>query len=264
MRDLIVLVIVFSSSLLLGSDSSIDKRVQFYLSSSLGYYHQFNSIYDSRITSSLIDNSERIIQGRLSFGVSPIKNYGINLDLTLGLGKPPIYSDFNGMIQERFGNEYYVVSTNDYRNPLSNTEGIVHSKLISLTFYRSFSTRKFKINPYFGVGLYSFETNFGSSILKSKNSNEVLSISYRFLDNVRQTKDFLTLVTGIKLVFPIKKSWNLFLEPQFNLTFIDYFYVESINNSLLGKEAINNYPYKTELMSIMGSIGVLLNLNEIN
>ena len=54
------------------------------------------------------------------------------------------------------------------------------------------------------------------------------------------------------------------LNIQINLTFIDYFYVESINNSLLGKEAINNYPYKTELMSIMGSIGVLLNLNEIN
>lgn len=263
MRYLIVLFIVFVSSLLLGSDSSADKRVKFYLSSSFGYYHQFNSIYDSRITSSLIDNNERTILGRLSFGVSPIKNYGVNLDVTLGIGKPPIYSDFTNMIQERYGNEYYVVSTNDYRNPLSNTEGIVSGKLISLTFYRSFKTPNFEINPYLGVGLYSFETNFGSSIMKSKNSNEVLSISYRFLDNVRQTKDFFTLITGIKLVYPIKRSWKLFLEPQFNLTFIDYFYVESINNSLLGKEEINYYPYKTELMSVIGSIGVLLDLNEL-
>lgn len=163
-------------------------------------------------------------------------------------------SKFFQMISSEYQNDYFVTpqsgpSYDGFCIIGGNTErgylGII---------YR-FESNHFLIYPKLSIGVTSFDTDVGSAILKEKNSNRVLKVSY---ESDKVNNDYLTIATSATIGYKISKRFFFNVDLMTSHFKINKIYVKSIKDLNSGIINIEEISYQKNVFNLSVGAGIII------
>ena len=213
-------------------------RSQWLVSPSFGINTPITKALDNSDTNPLFQYDDHSLYYQVSGSYFFKKHWGVCLEIQLMQGKntTPRSDRFSKQMESSYGNNFFVTPSSgaDYAAS-SEMDG---SRVLTGIGYRYYTTKAL-IYPKMLIGLQSFYTDWGTAVLKEKNSNQEISISF---DPKTGPNDLFMIALGNSFGYRISRRLNLSADVM-----LSYFRLKTdfeknktdlINDQILSQEEI--------------------------
>lgn len=161
--------------------------------------------------------------------------------------------NFSNVIKSKHGDNYYVTpSTGASYDDFDYVGGDFGRGFIGL-IYR-FEKRKFFIYPKFSIGVTSFHSDWGTALLKQKNSNNLLKVTY---DSGKRPNDHFILATSTAIGYKLSKKIYLNIDLMTSYYKTDITFIEKTTDLNTNISTSKNYRYNKDIFTLSFGGGLI-------
>jgi len=250
---------IFISILLLGffSESSycqdsLNYKSKWHTRPNYGVNFPITKLLDGRIPDNLFEYGDNSTYWQvLSVSYFFCKHWGVEFNFQ-GMTAKNIYKRdeiFIDAMKSEYKNNYYVTpSTGANYDNFNAFSGNFERGFIGL-IYR-YEKKRFFVYPKFSIGVSSFYTDWGNAILKQKNSNNLIEVSY---DSGKIPNDHFIMATSAAFGYKLSKRFYLNIDLMTSYYKTDITFIKKMTDLNTNISTSENIRYNKDIYTF--SIG---------
>ena len=258
---IILFLLMGYSCIIAQSNSDWSYKVKWQARPSIGLNFPLKKLFNNSLTDNLIDYHDGTNYYLQVITVSYFfhKHWGVELSYQGSSSNKANGKNrgnrFAEMLLNEYGANYFITPSSGASYGNSNIfEGNVGSGLIGIIYRKEFN--RFFVHPKLAFGITSFYTDWGETILKEKNSNNLLKINY---STGKLPNDHFTTATSLVVGYKITEKifWNIEVSASYFKT--DFKYKRKVIDQSTGMISISDFSqYKKDIFML--GIGTGLNV----
>lgn len=256
-KTILTICLACSISAMLGQALYVEYP-SIYLKISTGASIPFSKIINGQFTDPLVqydDNHSYIEYFTTGFFFGQHLGFELNFMNCTGSNSERGRYYFKNTLEERYGENYYITSTN--RSP--TYDSFIRTgfdKFFVSVMYRV-KYERYLVMPKLSFGATSVPLNRWDVILKEKNNNNYLNLS---ISPDNYTSSYFTVGPGITLGRRVFNQLVLTLDIQYTWFRMDFDYEMITRDMVLNSSSTETFPYRKNIHSMNIGIGLIYNI----
>ncbi|MEI6089041.1 MAG: hypothetical protein WCR42_01175 [bacterium] len=250
----IIFTLILSLSISINAKDNY-KPIKWVVRPSIGITFPLTKVQGGYITDGLIDVTKKSMYLQYISSTLFIGNFGIEFTYyeNKNVSNTDRFNKFVNTVNNKYGDKYFAETSSSSYFQDSEYDNINFGKGGLGPVYK-FEKDRWLVIARTLFGVTSITTDWGSTTLKGKGTNEIINIDW---NSGKNFKDNVTFNPSLTIGYRIAKRIVLDFDLNYCMYNINYKYIETIKNVNLDETTTNNYYYSNQFKEFSVGFGFM-------